>query len=38
MLMQMTIPPRLLPFDEGALGRATLSYLPQRLHNLKLRY
>jgi hypothetical protein len=25
-------------FDEGALGRATLSYLRQRLHNLKLGY
>jgi hypothetical protein len=34
----MTIPPRLLSFDEGALERATLSYLRQRLHNLKLEY
>jgi hypothetical protein len=38
MLRRMTIPSRLLSFDGGALGRATLSYLQQRLHNPKLGY
>jgi hypothetical protein len=35
---RMTRPSRLLSFDGGALEKATLSSLPQRLHSQKLKY